>query len=90
MILKPIRATSIALVVLLVGTAMPLSTGLSRPIKTDTKIIAVDDQTGLIALANGMTVRSTSMDPSHRLADKLQMVSDRTKQEDARYRASGT
>jgi hypothetical protein len=87
---KPIWVTSIALAVVFLGSTMSLSADLSQPIKTDTKVTAVDGQTGLIALANGLTVRPAFSDPRHRLADKLLVVSDQTKQVDARYRASAT
>lgn len=51
--------------------------------QTGSKIIAIDEHTGLVALADGTTLSQRST-PS---GDKLNAVETTTKQENARYRA---
>ncbi|MBO6676011.1 MAG: hypothetical protein JJ908_13140 [Rhizobiales bacterium] len=82
MISKPLLAASAALAGLLSFSTMSLATEQGTASKPGTR----HAQAGPADLAFDLDTHR----PNPRLADKLIDVSDRAKQEDARYRASGT
>ncbi len=61
-----------------------LASGLFEVSKTEIKVAAVDQSTGLVASAN----ESTLLQGNTRSGDKLVAVTDTTKQENVRYRAA--
>ncbi|WP_375572799.1 hypothetical protein ABWH92_05255 [Ahrensia marina] len=61
-----------------------LASGLFEISKTEIKVVAADQSTGLVASAN----ESTLLQGNTRSGDKLVAVTDTTKQENVRYRAT--
>lgn len=79
---------SLALAIVSPSATSTLAADSAAPERTESKIIAIDEDTGqdanlVMALANGTTLLQRSM-PS---GDKLVAIDNRTKQENVRYRA---